>query len=69
MTHAQIAANARQPYANKIKAMCDAINDFRALLHSDKFAGYDSDGDRKDWIATGDVLNWLREIEFATNGE
>lgn len=44
-----------------------AINAFRAHLHSEKFAGEDSDGERKDWIATGDVLNWLREVQLGAS--
>lgn len=34
----------------------------RAWLHSPKFTG-DDNGERKDWISTGDVLTWLREVE------
>ena len=35
---------------------------FVAHLHGPKFQGQESDGGRKDWIATGDVLNKLREM-------
>lgn len=38
-----------------------AARSFAEHLHSPKFAGPDSDGARKDWIATADVLDWLRE--------
>jgi len=38
------------------------INDFISFLHSDKFAGVDSAGERKDWISTADVLHKLMEI-------
>ena len=31
----------------------------RAMLQSDKFVGFESDGSRKDWIATGDVMRLL----------
>jgi len=36
---------------------------FRQHLLSPKFSGLDPDGSRKDWIATGDVLRWLAELE------
>lgn len=36
---------------------------FRQHLLSPKFSGLDQDGSRKDWIATGDVLRWLAELE------
>lgn len=37
--------------------------DFVAHLHSEKFAGTESDGSRKDWIATSDVLAQLRNLQ------
>lgn len=36
------------------------VDTFLAYLHSDKFKGSQIDGERKDWISTGDVINWLR---------
>lgn len=33
---------------------------FRAFLQSSKFT-QSSDGERVDWIATGDVLRWIEE--------
>lgn len=39
----------------------DQINQFLALLHGPKFTGDDAD-ERKDWIATADVIAWLREF-------
>ena len=47
----------------KINNTKEAFTTFRAHLHSAKFTGSESDGSRKDWISTGDVLNWLREID------
>ena len=38
------------------------LMDFRAHLLSQKFSGIDTDGDRKDWIATADVLRWIEDI-------
>lgn len=40
----------------------EKINDFISFLHSDKFKGVESDGSRKDWISTADVLNFLMQI-------
>ena len=49
---------------NQIKETNIAIQDFISFLHSDKFSGQQSDGERKDWIATSDVLARLREMRF-----
>lgn len=38
------------------------ISDFQRFLHSEKFTGI-SNGERKDWIATKDVLSRLQEIK------
>lgn len=38
-----------------------SLSEITALLHSPKFTGTESNGERKDWIATADVLNWIRE--------
>jgi hypothetical protein len=40
------------------------LEDFVVLLHSQKFAGQESDGSRKDWIATADVLHRLFEMRL-----
>jgi hypothetical protein len=37
------------------------INYFLIHLHSDKFRGTDN-GERKDWIATGDVILRMQEM-------
>ena len=39
------------------------IDDFIGFLCGPKFTGVESDGERKDWIATGDVINILRNIK------
>jgi hypothetical protein len=46
------------------------IAQFMAFLHSSKFTGTEN-GERKDWIATGDVIQWLRELRntLHQNGE
>lgn len=41
------------------------IDLFFRHLHSDKFAGFDSQGERKDWIATADVIARLMEMRKA----
>ena len=46
-------------------AKAEAIQEFRVHLAGDKFAGTDTDGSRKDWIATGDVHAWLARITAA----
>lgn len=36
--------------------------EFATFLQSSKFTGTESDGGRKDWIATGDVLRWIWQL-------
>jgi hypothetical protein len=49
--------------AEQLAAMKAELLDFRAfVLTSPKFLGTDTDGDRKDWIATGDVASRLEVI-------
>ena len=43
----------------EIEGNLDALN---LYLHSEKFRNGDS-GDRKDWISTTDVTNWIREVK------
>ena len=38
------------------------IKAFREFLHTSKFIGVDG-GERKDWISTKDVMEWLWSIE------
>lgn len=45
-----------------LRELEDEINSFLIHLDSDKFRGVQSDGERKDWIATGDVKNRLQEF-------
>ncbi len=40
----------------------ESLSCYLGFLHSDKFKGTDSQGNRKDWIATADVVNTVREI-------
>ena len=48
-----------------LAAKAERIQEFRIHLASDKFAGTDADGSRKDWIATSDVLAWLARVAGA----
>lgn len=38
------------------------IQEFRAYLFSPKFTGFDSDGDRKDWISISELDNYLQRF-------
>lgn len=46
----------------ELTATRDEIHSFILFLNSDKFIGFDSSGERKDWISTGDAINRLKEI-------
>jgi hypothetical protein len=48
-----------------LEAKAEAIQEFRVHLAGDKFAGTETDGSRKDWIATSDVNAWLARISTA----
>lgn len=38
------------------------LREFQVHLASSKFTGTDAEGDRRDWIATGDVNHRIMEI-------
>jgi hypothetical protein len=40
------------------------VNGLLRLLHSPKHTGFDEEGERKDWIATADVIHWAREVRM-----
>jgi len=42
------------------------INQFNMFLVSPKFIGLEN-GERKDWISTGDTMRATREIQFILN--
>lgn len=50
----------------ELKAKMEEIENWRisfiSLLGSEKFRGVESDGQRKDWISTGDVFNQLQNL-------
>jgi hypothetical protein len=45
-----------------LAAQAEAIQKFRVHLAGEKFAGFEADGGRKDWIAVADVNAWLVRI-------
>ena len=49
----------------RIVATEEALTAIRVYLSCDKFRGVESDGSRKDWIATGDVFRLLDEVRDA----
>ncbi len=50
--------------AVKVAKVYLELNDFVIFLQtSPKFQGNESDGARKDWISTADVINRLQEIK------
>ena len=46
----------------ELDATRHAINEFLCFLNTGKFIGTESDGGRKDWIATSDVTARLIDI-------
>jgi len=54
----------RTELQDKIVVMRERMAELRAYLLSDKFAAIQFDMSRGDLIATSDVMNWLRRIEF-----
>jgi hypothetical protein len=49
--------------AKKLANIMLELEAFNVHLHSEKFKGVDSTGERKDWIATEDVILRVREIK------
>ena len=48
--------------AERLTQLHERVEWMRAHLLSPKFQGVDLDGDRKDWIATSDVLRFIEEL-------
>lgn len=40
-----------------------SLDQLRSFLHSPKFIGTDSNGERKDWISTSDLIRLLWDME------
>jgi len=53
----------------KISSALNELQSFTIFLNSSKFTGVESDGGRKDWIATGDVIIAINEIKNLLPGE
>ncbi len=54
-------------YKETLAAVSADLEQFRVFLHSAKFTGTEN-GERKDWISTGDVLTRLAEMRnFISN--
>ena len=51
----------------ELAAKRQMLQAFRAHLATPKYAGFEPDGSRRDWIATGDVDAWLNTILAATD--
>ena len=51
---------------SKLNQIENSIDDFTIFLNSPKFTGTQSDGSRKDWISTTDVMNRLKELRSLT---
>jgi hypothetical protein len=54
----------RNNLANKLASVFLELNHFQAFLQTaEKFKGVESNGERKDWINTVDVINRIQEIK------
>jgi hypothetical protein len=51
-----------------IDAAQQKIADLLVFLHSAKFTGTEN-GERKDWVATGDVIAELRDLRSTLQGD
>lgn len=47
---------------NQLEEIKQEIEDFLVFLNSPKFIGVQSDGSRKDWISTGDVIERMKNL-------
>jgi hypothetical protein len=62
MNHILKLQQENQELKNKIEEMENWRMSFLSHLHSEKFQGSDSNGERKDWISTGDVIAQLQNL-------
>jgi hypothetical protein len=51
----------------KLASATQSITDFMVFLNGPKFTGTEN-GERKDWIATGDVQTRLSQLRSELNG-
>lgn len=68
MNHIQRLTEDNADKGERITATAEALQDFRVFLLSDKFSGVDTNGERKDWIATGDVQRQIDSLLSILNG-
>lgn len=47
----------------QIDSFKGSLTNLRTFLHSPKFTGTESNGERKDWIATSDLIRLLWDME------
>ena len=60
--HIANLTGARDKHAATIATVRQSIQDFKRFLAGSKFTGTEN-GERKDWISTGDVNRWLSELD------
>jgi hypothetical protein len=46
----------------ELRAKGEILRAFQVHLMSEKFQGYETDGQRKDWIATADARAWIQSV-------
>lgn len=68
MNHIQRLTQERTELLTNRHIAIEDLQEFRAHLLSAKFQGVDADGDRKDWIATSDVLARLSSVLSTLQG-
>ena len=49
----------------ELDAKLALIAEFERHLQGPKYQGADTNGTRKDWISTNDVVDWLRSMRSA----
>ena len=67
MNHIHKLQAENEALRQQIKKTADEIMAFRLHLNGTKFAGTEG-GERKDWIATSDVLNRLSDLRNTLYG-
>ena len=63
MNHIESLRTMNRELIARHEEVTERIEHFRQHLLSPKFVGVDSDGDRKDWISTSDVLRFLEDLK------
>ncbi len=49
----------------KLAAVEEELNCLRRSIDGPKYTGVDSDGGRKDWMATADIALWIERIRVS----